>query len=91
MRPDVLAVLALVVVNLSVASAQNISTAGLPSRNLTITGAQILTNAYLDTNQLFSPKLFPLDDGKSLSIYFFVSYQCNTLNINSYWTIINLA
>ena len=68
MRPTgLLAALALVVAIGApswVARAQNISTFNLPARELTITGAQILTHAYIDTTQLFGGKLFPLDDGK---------------------------
>lgn len=39
------------------------STAGLPVRNLTVSGAAYTTNAFVDI-PLFSQKINPLDDGR---------------------------
>ncbi len=37
------------------------TTAGLPVRNMTVSGAQVSTQAYVDMGT-FQPRIFPLDD-----------------------------
>jgi hypothetical protein len=64
MESRILVLILALLASLSLTNSQitpNISTSNLPTRQLTITGAQISTDAYIDGG-LFAQKLFPLDD-----------------------------